>query len=118
MTNDFGSSLLIQVVTLTFDEFSTESNYDFVRLYDGCNATSASLGSLTGPLLSSRSFTTSQRCMYVTFTSDGSVTSTGFYAAYTTTGGTITYGTITNSVIFNAIATTGAATNIEAANGV
>ncbi len=68
-------------VILTIHAFSTESGYDYLRIYDGI--------SNSGTLLFSASGTTTTQTvkapsgnMFVQFTSDGSVTSSGYYLSW------------------------------------
>ena len=91
-------------VTISFSSFSTESGYDFVYLYDGSSTGATLLAQLSGPSLSTYTYTSSQQYMYVKFTSDSSNVATGFTAAllatppsqtcsgtsYITTGTTVT----------------------------
>ncbi len=68
-------------VTVNFTTFNLENNYDFLTVYDGPNTGSPSLGSYTGtsgPGLASASPTNTSGCLTFVFTSDGSVTSTGW----------------------------------------
>ena len=69
------------LVGLEFLTFQTESNYDFVKVYDGSGTSSPLLASLSGSSLPSPLRATSNR-MYVRFTSDASVTFDGFTANY------------------------------------
>jgi hypothetical protein len=55
-------------------------------LYDGIDASAPLLASLSGIALSTSNYTSTQRYMYVSFTSDSSVTSIGFNATFTTSG--------------------------------
>jgi CUB domain len=71
----------LQVVVLTFVQFATEVNYDFVQLFDGYDNTSSVIATLTGSLYQTLFYST-QQYMYIRFTSDGSVTSNGFNATY------------------------------------
>ena len=67
------------VVVLTFDEFNTESSHDVVKVYDGTSASGTLLGTYSGsnlpPLLIANSGS-----MYITFTTNGSVTKPGWKA--------------------------------------
>ena len=71
------------LVGLEFITFQTESNYDFVKVYDGSGTSSPLLASLSGSSLPSPLRSTSNR-LYVRFTSDASVTFDGFTANYNT----------------------------------
>lgn len=67
-------------IVLTFGSLSVERNYDFIRVYDGESDQSPLLSAVTGtvaePIRSSGS-------LFVVFTSDSSVQSSGFVASYT-----------------------------------
>lgn len=78
-------------ITLQFDSFSTEGGYDIVNVYDGTGLSGAFLGSFSGPSPPS-AVTANSGNMYVSFTSDSSVESTGFSASYAsgTNAGTFT----------------------------
>lgn len=71
------------IILLEFDLFTTQSAYDFVTIFDGPDTSATNLGSWSGrfkpPALSS-----SSNELYVIFTSDSSVTLSGFEASYTT----------------------------------
>jgi len=68
-------------ITLTFSEFNTEANYDYVRVYDGPTISSPLLGSFTGNSLPG-AITSSGGSLLVRFTSDYSVTAPGWQASY------------------------------------
>ena len=69
-------------VDLQFNYFSTEANFDFVRVYQGTNNNGVLLGSFSGntlpPLLTSTTGT-----MFIEFTTDNFVNSTGWECNYT-----------------------------------
>lgn len=65
---------------LTFIRFQTESGYDYVKVYDGPSS-STLIGEYDGDSLPA-SITSSSHELFVTFTSDGSVTKSGFLANY------------------------------------
>jgi len=71
------------LVGLEFITFQTESNYDFVKVYDGSSTSSPLLASLSGSSLPSPIRSTSNH-LYIRFTSDASVTFNGFTANYNT----------------------------------
>lgn len=72
------------VVTITFTAFNLENNFDFLRVYDGTSANAPLLGSFTGTTLPSAiSSSIAGGCLTVVFTSDGTVTSTGWEANIT-----------------------------------
>ena len=68
-------------ITLDFTSFDTESGYDYVRVYDGNSAYSSLLGTYSGSSIPS-SITSSGSSLYITFTTDGSVTREGFEIYY------------------------------------
>jgi len=80
----FIKGLVGETVTLSFSAFDIENHsscaYDALEIYDGDN-TGALLAKLCGSTIPS-SITTSSNTMYVRFTTDGSVTRTGFSASY------------------------------------
>ncbi|OWY23806.1 PKD domain-containing protein [Sphingobacteriales bacterium UPWRP_1] len=80
-------------VTLTFSAFNTEAGYDFVRVYNGPNASYPLLGSYAGASLPAS--VNSGPNMYITFTTDESITGAGFTANYTCTIGATCSGTTT-----------------------
>ncbi|MEO0310368.1 MAG: hypothetical protein RIQ89_25 [Bacteroidota bacterium] len=69
-------------ITLDFNVFNTELSYDFVRIYDGSSTAATFLGEYSGTLFPPI-ITSSSNTLYVTFTSDVSVTAPGFEAFYT-----------------------------------
>ena len=69
-------------VTLNFDTYNTESGYDFVTIYDGENANATQLGRFSGASLPNQLVSTGN-AMFVRFTTDGSVTASGWSARYT-----------------------------------
>merc|ERR1711907_778919 len=68
-------------VKLTFSAFDLESNYDFVKVYDGTSASGNMLGSLTGQTIPAP-ITSPSGKMFIRFTTDGSVSAAGFAATY------------------------------------
>ncbi|MDX2368659.1 MAG: CUB domain-containing protein, partial [Colwellia sp.] len=73
-------------ITLTFSAFSLESGYDFLTIYDGSTTASPVLANnLSGNSLPA-SVTSSGSAMLVRFSSDFSITSSGFIASWTSTG--------------------------------
>ncbi len=75
-------------VTVTFTSFSTELDYDFVKVHwctDNTCTLGGVLGQLTGTYSSQQSFTSTTGFMYIRFTSDNSLALTGFTATYTST---------------------------------
>ena len=76
-------------VTLIFSAFNLESGFDFLTVYDGSTSASPTLiNNLSGNSLPS-SVTSSGGTMLVRFTSDTSVTSSGFIANWTSTTGVV-----------------------------
>eukprot|EP00824_Muranothrix_gubernata_P026012 TRINITY_DN877_c4_g1_i1.p1 TRINITY_DN877_c4_g1~~TRINITY_DN877_c4_g1_i1.p1 ORF type:complete len:1153 (+),score=215.35 TRINITY_DN877_c4_g1_i1:30-3461(+) len=70
-------------ITVTFHEFNTERNYDFVHVFDGRNHKASLLAKLHGePDAADRTFTSSEGHMYIIFKTDASVTREGFTATY------------------------------------
>lgn len=71
-------------VRVDFSDFSIEDGYDFLSVYNGNVAGVNLIGTFTGTSITS-SFTssTSDGCLTFVFTSDGSVTSTGWIASVT-----------------------------------
>jgi hypothetical protein len=84
--NDLNCSWLIQSstgnpITLNFTSFTTESNYDFVRIYDGFNNSSPLLGSYSGSIMPP-SFISSGSSLFLEFTTNGSITYSGWSANF------------------------------------
>nr|XP_006820566.1 PREDICTED: suppressor of tumorigenicity 14 protein homolog [Saccoglossus kowalevskii] len=75
-------------IQLTFSVFSTESTYDYVRVYDGSSTSSPLLGEFSGSSLPSMIVTTGSDLLLY-FHSDSSVENTGFYASYTLGSGSV-----------------------------
>ncbi|MFK7949399.1 MAG: CUB domain-containing protein [Saprospiraceae bacterium] len=72
-------------VTLTFNNFDTETGYDTVSIYDGVNANAPLLMTWSGNAIPS-AVTSTTGAMFVTFISDGSQTDAGWEASYTSSG--------------------------------
>ena len=68
-------------INLIFFRFQTEGTHDKVRVYNGISAFSSLLGEFDGSSLPSV-ITSSNNALYIRFTTDGSVTTTGFAASY------------------------------------
>ena len=66
--------------SVTFNSFATESNYDFLNLFDGDSTAVHRLSHLHGTDLPD-SVTASGRTMLVQFTADGSAVADGFHAS-------------------------------------
>jgi hypothetical protein len=75
-------------ITLNFSSFNTESNCDFVRIYDGSSTSDPLLGEFSGSSIPS-SITSTSGNMLVNFITDGSVVSTGWEAYYTSQTGPV-----------------------------
>lgn len=76
-------------VSITFTNFNTEQDYDFVRVYNGSNASAPLLGQYSGSSLPG-TLTANSGQMFVRFTSDVTITSDGFSANYSCTAPTPT----------------------------
>ena len=68
-------------IKLIFFRFQTEGTHDKVRVYNGISSFSTLLGEFDGSSLPSV-LTSSNNALYIRFTTDGSVTTTGFAASY------------------------------------
>ena len=78
-------------VTLVFEQFETEAEYDWVNLYDGADAAAPALAdTLSGDFggLARTRFVSSGGALTVDFQSDGSVGAGGFEASYACGGAT------------------------------
>ncbi|KPL13657.1 MAG: hypothetical protein AMS26_13590 [Bacteroides sp. SM23_62] len=71
-------------ITLTFTEFALEDGNDYVRVYDGSTTGDDLLGEFTGKSLPDP-ITSSGGSMLIHFTSNGSVSASGWAASYTST---------------------------------
>lgn len=85
-TNNLDCSWLIAPVdatsvTLNFDTFDTEDDLDFVRVYNGIDATAPLLGEFSGDNLPP-SLTANSGKIFLVFQTNGSVASTGWSANY------------------------------------
>lgn len=76
-------------ITLTFKSLSTETNYDYVYVYDGSATTNTLLGKYSGTTLPA-AITSSGNSMLIHFKSDGSVNKAGWEASYAMTFPTTT----------------------------
>lgn len=70
-----------ETITLSFQEFDTEQDYDGVVIYDGADNSASVLGEFTGTTIPSP-VTSSSGSMYVEFLSDPALRSGGFTATY------------------------------------
>jgi gliding motility-associated-like protein len=68
-----------QCITLQFTAFNLENNFDYLRIYNGTSAAAPLLATLTGTTIPGQ-ITSTTGCLTLVFTSDGSVTSTGWVA--------------------------------------
>jgi len=73
-------------ITLSFLSFDTESDYDYVTIYDGETTSSPVIGRFSGTSIPAP-VTSSGGVMLVRFRSDASVTGPGWRAKYESTGG-------------------------------
>lgn len=82
-----------QFVSLTIQSFDTEQCCDRLILYNGIMSSSASrIATLSGYVSTPAVYVTNQRYMFVTFTSDGSVSGDGFRATFSSFSPTTTVG--------------------------
>lgn len=72
-------------VCLKFNTFNTEASYDIVRVYSGLNGSGPLLGTYSGTSIPSDITSTTGK-MSITFTSDGSVVSSGWTSIWTSDG--------------------------------
>jgi len=72
----------VRTVTLSFDRFVLNAS-DFVKVYDGSDATAPLLGSFSGSALPATMSSTGSK-MFITFTSATGSSANGFLASYTT----------------------------------
>lgn len=75
------SSTKCFLVLLVFFRFDTEENHDYIYVYDGGSMMSSLIGKYHGNSLPAV-ITSSSNQLYVTFSSDNKVSSTGFAASY------------------------------------
>lgn len=81
-------------ILLTFTAFNTEANYDFVKVYDGANASAPLVGNFSGSSIPPPINSTGSS-LYITFISDQFVTGAGFDATYNCTLPVLCSGTTT-----------------------
>lgn len=96
-------------VTLSFNSFNTELNYDGVVIYDSLTATTP-IATYSGTSLPA-SVTSSTGVMVVAFISDFSTSLQGFSANYTSTGSSICSGTTTLNTSDYGVISDGSGTN-------
>lgn len=70
-------------VRLEFNPFVTETRYDTVSIYDGDSSSDTNLGSISG-VQNGASYESSGSSLFVAFTSDSSITESGFIGKFTT----------------------------------
>lgn len=81
VTNTYCPTTPGEVVTLTFTQFSTEQNFDFVTIFNGPDAASPILGTFSGTNLPGTFISTHPSgCLTVRFTTDISIVSSGYAA--------------------------------------
>ena len=68
-----------QCVTLQFTSVNLENSFDYLRIYDGLTVGGTLLATITGTTFTGN-VTSTSGCLTLAFTSDGSVTSTGWNA--------------------------------------
>lgn len=72
-------------VTLTFNSFVTEANYDYVYVYDGENTSATQLGRFSGNNTPA-ALSSSNGALHVRFTTDSNTTAAGWSASYAKKG--------------------------------
>lgn len=78
-------------ITLTFSAFSSQANNDFLKIYDGQDASAPLLLSVSGNPFPFPQVTGNSGKLYITWTSNSSQTNNGYTATYTSVvGGTVT----------------------------
>jgi hypothetical protein len=81
VTNTYCPTVPGEVVTLTFTQFATEQNFDFVTIFNGPDVTAPILGTFSGTNLPGTFISTHPTgCITVRFTSDFTIVSAGFAA--------------------------------------
>lgn len=75
-------------ICISFTQWNVESNYDFLKIYDGTNATFPLIGNFSGEL--PMDVTAYSGAMHLVFTSDGTVTGTGWKANWSCESGSRT----------------------------
>ncbi len=79
-TMTFCSSTPGAQISFTFSLFNTESSFEHLVVHDGPNATAATIANYTGSLTAPFTVTSSNGCLTFVWTSDGSVTYSGWAA--------------------------------------
>jgi hypothetical protein len=81
VTNTYCPTTPGEVVTLTFTQFATEQNFDFVTIFNGPDVTAAVMGTFSGTNLPGTFISTHPSgCLTVRFSTDGSIVSAGYAA--------------------------------------
>lgn len=75
-------------ITMNFSQWAVENGYDFLKIYNGTSTSAPLLGSWSGT--SPGTVTANSGAMTLRFTSDATVTKTGWKATWTATGGNCT----------------------------
>ncbi|MEP7128039.1 MAG: PKD domain-containing protein, partial [Chitinophagales bacterium] len=94
--NDENCTMLISPpcagsITLTFSAFASQANNDFLKVYDGVDASAPLLLSVSGFPFPYPSVTGTSGKLFITWTSNSSQTNSGYAASYTSVvGGTVT----------------------------
>ncbi len=88
------SSDSIDYITITFNRFNTESGMDVVKIYKGGSTSDSLVATLSGSNLPSAVVVYSNKAL-VTFTSNASGTSSGWFASYTAHSMEFCHGTTT-----------------------
>ncbi len=73
-----------QIVTVDFNTFSIQNNFDFLKVYDGANASAPLIATYTGTTVPAPvTATSASGCLTFVFTSNGSTNSSGWNADVT-----------------------------------
>lgn len=111
-SNNLNCQWLIQpagasIIRLNFNRIDTEDCCDEVKIYDGSNSTAPLLGTFNGATIPSI-ITSSGGSLFVVFTTDGSVTGTGWEIAYLSS----------TSLCFNNLSLTADTGNVQDGSGI
>ncbi|TAE31230.1 MAG: T9SS C-terminal target domain-containing protein [Candidatus Kapaibacterium sp.] len=71
------------VISLMFNKFNTEKDYDFVRVYDGADTNARLIGTFSGTTIPAMMYSTG-KTLLVRFTTDVYVSAEGWKASYST----------------------------------
>jgi len=118
-TTTFCSSSAGQCLRVTFTAFSTESGFDFLRVYDGPNTAGTLLGTYSGATLPP-ALTSSTGCLTFNFTSDSSVPGVGWSANFSCVAcpPPPVCSNCANATVINSLPFTGSYTTCGACNSV